>query len=393
MIKVVIFNDSDNLRLLEDYLKYNHLPYVVTKVNKDLYFEKYFYDDVMNDNLVLISDDMAELKREILTKFSLKNEISKFSSENNKYYFANSSTVGGNFANASFEDCTIPHGFKLVGDNSINSFYGYIENNLLLCLFDSKEDLHRGIEFLKKLYSNSNLPMRTTCLKMFFVDDKDVGRLKECLTELNCKGFFWAIYNDCSGLFALYLYYYKEISISSIVYIEKALYTNFNDNIYTDLEMTLPEIVVHMATISNLKIATVESLTGGLVSDTLISVSGASKILDCSFVTYANEAKVGLMGVSEESLLSNGAVSEDVARQMVVGLREKYGCDIGISTTGIAGPTGQTSNKPIGLVYVGVSTPTDTIVHKCNFKGDREQIRRRTTNFALFTLLRAIKKI
>ncbi|MBQ8794803.1 MAG: CinA family protein [Clostridia bacterium] len=105
-----------------------------------------------------------------------------------------------------------------------------------------------------------------------------------------------------------------------------------------------------------LKIATAESCTGGLISKMITDVSGASEVFDCGVCSYANEIKAKVLGVREEDLREFGAVSKEVAMQMAQGVRELSGADIGISTTGIAGPTGGSEEKPVGTVFIGVST-------------------------------------
>jgi len=119
---------------------------------------------------------------------------------------------------------------------------------------------------------------------------------------------------------------------------------------------SLPEELVKALKAKGLKIATAESCTGGLISKMITDVSGASEVFDCGVCSYANEIKEKLLSVSVDDLKSKGAVSKEVAMQMAEGVREISGADIGISTTGIAGPTGGTDTKPVGTVYIGVST-------------------------------------
>ena len=107
---------------------------------------------------------------------------------------------------------------------------------------------------------------------------------------------------------------------------------------------------------NGLTFACAESCTGGLVAKRMTDISGCSDVFVGGCVTYANEAKIRLLGVSEETLGSVGAVSAETAMQMARGARERFGADIAVSTTGIAGPTGGTPDKPIGTVFVGVST-------------------------------------
>ena len=113
-----------------------------------------------------------------------------------------------------------------------------------------------------------------------------------------------------------------------------------------------------------LAVATAESCTGGLLSSRLTDVSGSSGFVRLNFVTYANEAKNEVLGVPFEILDTVGAVSAECAEAMARGLHARTGCDVGICTTGIAGPTGGTAEKPVGLVYVGVYYGGKVVVEK-----------------------------
>ncbi len=161
---------------------------------------------------------------------------------------------------------------------------------------------------------------------------------------------------------------------------------------------TLQEDVVERLKEKGLKVATAESCTGGLVSERITRVSGSSEVFECGVCSYANEIKRKVLGVSETTLTVLGAVSSETAVQMAEGVRELSGADIGISTTGIAGPLGGTPEKPVGLVYVGVCTNKETYAIKLNLGGSakipnsRDYIRRITSDAALFTILDVIYK-
>lgn len=142
----------------------------------------------------------------------------------------------------------------------------------------------------------------------------------------------------------------------------------------------------------HLTVATAESCTGGLVAHSLTNISGSSDYFDRGIVSYSNNAKVELLGVSEEILEKYGAVSEQVAIVMAEGVRTKSNVDIGISTTGIAGPTGGTKEKPVGLVYIAVSTTKNVVVKKFQFTGNRIQNKESTCNAALEMLLDNLNK-
>ena len=137
----------------------------------------------------------------------------------------------------------------------------------------------------------------------------------------------------------------------------------------------------------NLTIATAESCTGGLFAHSLTNISGSSDYFKRGIVSYSNESKIELLDISEELLIEYGAVSIQVAQAMAEGVRIKSNVDIGISTTGIAGPTGGTNEKPVGLVYISISTSDETMVQKFQFLGDRLQNKERTCNAALQMLL------
>jgi nicotinamide-nucleotide amidase len=137
-----------------------------------------------------------------------------------------------------------------------------------------------------------------------------------------------------------------------------------------------------------LTIATAESCTGGLLGHLLTSVSGSSGYYLGGVIAYSNEVKESFLGVRPETLAAHGAVSEQTAKEMAAGVRERIGSDIGISTTGIAGPTGGTPEKPVGLVFIGISTAEETVAIECRFKGSRGEIKESTAR----TLLNEVYK-
>ena len=136
-----------------------------------------------------------------------------------------------------------------------------------------------------------------------------------------------------------------------------------------------------------LTISTAESCTGGMIASKLIEVPGISENFIEGIVSYSNEAKIKRLKVKKETLEKYGAVSEEVAREMLAGLNT----DIGISTTGIAGPGGGTKNKPVGLVYIGIKVKDEVKIFKRELKGDRNKIRQRAMMHALYNLLKILK--
>lgn len=151
---------------------------------------------------------------------------------------------------------------------------------------------------------------------------------------------------------------------------------------------SLEQVVVQEMTARGLTLATAESCTGGLMGKRITDVPGASACYLGGVVSYQNEVKENLLGVRHETLISKGAVSEDTACQMAEGVRKALGADIGISTTGVAGPGGGTPEKPVGLIYVGISTGDRTwAVRILRPRQSRENLRRLASSTA-FDLVR-----
>lgn len=134
-----------------------------------------------------------------------------------------------------------------------------------------------------------------------------------------------------------------------------------------------------------------ESCTGGLLLSTLTDVSGSSAYVLGGFVTYSNEAKVKFTGVQEATLVQHGAVSEACAREMAEGVRLRFGANIGMSITGIAGPGGGSPEKPVGLVYIGLSSQQELRVSRYVWSGDRIENKRASVAAALDMLVKSLE--
>ena len=164
-------------------------------------------------------------------------------------------------------------------------------------------------------------------------------------------------------------------------------------------EKSLQNIVVSKLREKNLTLATAESCTGGLIGKRITEVSGCSSVYLGGIISYANSVKIKQLNVRDETLKKYGAVSEQTALEMCRGAAENLNADIGVSTTGIAGPDGGSKEKPVGLVYVGVyykNKDTGEIIHravKLNLaiktqKDERESIRYSASSNALYEVLR-----
>jgi len=152
------------------------------------------------------------------------------------------------------------------------------------------------------------------------------------------------------------------------------------------------EKIIKDFTLKQLRIAIAESCTGGYISHMITNFSGASKVFERGIVSYSNEAKIELLNVESEIIQEFGAVSPQVAEIMAENIRTISKVDIGVGITGIAGPLGGSKEKPVGLVYIGFSTKSDTIVEKRIFKTDRINFKKKVLDEVILMLEKYIKK-
>lgn len=157
---------------------------------------------------------------------------------------------------------------------------------------------------------------------------------------------------------------------------------------------TQAQALVSLCIEKNVTFGTAESCTGGLISASVTNISGASAAFFGGIVSYDNSVKAGVLGVQEETLSVYGPVSEETAREMSCGARRVLGVDFAVSVTGYAGPAGGgTEDKPVGLVYISVSSDKKTLVTKNLFSGDREAVRLQAVSKALALLTAEIHSI
>ena len=163
------------------------------------------------------------------------------------------------------------------------------------------------------------------------------------------------------------------------------------DWLYSSDGESLEQIVLYYLGLRQATIAVAESCTGGMISSRITGVSGSSRSFVGGAVVYSDAMKTALAGVPAELIAEHGAVSEEVAKALAAGIRQRTGATLGVGVTGIAGPTGGSEEKPVGLVYIAVSDPQKTEVLQKNFRGDRERVRQWTTQQALDLVRRRLR--
>ena len=243
-------------------------------------------------------------------------------------------------------------------------------------------------KYLEKKYSK-NLVIKSRTLRTFGLGESTVD---EKLTHIAEK---------CSNPSIAFLAHATEVDVkitakagnqdiadSLIADVETQIRDSLGDYVFGADDETMEKIVGTILTLRNKKIALAESCTGGLISNLLTNVSGSSAYFIESIIAYSNEAKIKLLHVSSQTIEKFGAVSSQTASAMAKGIKELAGSDYGLSITGIAGPTGETSQKPVGLVYIGLAhqNGVDTSEHK--FFGTRDIIKQKAAQTALDVLRR-----
>ena len=141
---------------------------------------------------------------------------------------------------------------------------------------------------------------------------------------------------------------------------------------------------------NNITVATAESCTGGNISKEFVEYAGISQVFLGGLCTYHNSVKMNVLGVKEETLKNFGAVSEDCAKEMLIGVKKVTGAQAAVCTTGIAGPSGATKDKPVGLVFIGATFNEKTVIEKHIFAGDRKQVIEQAKQRALELLFEII---
>lgn len=183
----------------------------------------------------------------------------------------------------------------------------------------------------------------------------------------------------------------KELE-EMVIQVSKKIIDRLEDYYFGEDEETLESLVAGQLTAKGLKIAVAESCTGGLLSNTFTNIPGSSDFFDRAYITYSNKAKIEELNVNTSTLEQYGAVSENTAIEMAEGVFGKTNVDLAISITGIAGPSGGTIDKPVGLVYIAFKYKEQVSVVTRIFSGNRLEIKNKVVKFILFEIFRKLKE-
>ncbi|MBP5426627.1 MAG: competence/damage-inducible protein A [Clostridiales bacterium] len=225
------------------------------------------------------------------------------------------------------------------------------------------------------LAKRTNRSIKSKYIKVFGLGEADVcDRISDLIESQSDPTI--ATYCELGEVLIRVTTSQRDDSVLSLMV--RKLYDYLGEYIYSENGEKLEEVVVKLLQENKKNVACAESCTGGLLSAKLTSVSGSSQVFNRGIVSYSNVAKMENLNVPEDILNKFGAVSKETAEYMARGVREISNTDIGVSITGIAGPTGGTKEKPVGLVYIGLSTKFKTIAIETRLNGDRNKIRELT---------------
>lgn len=231
-----------------------------------------------------------------------------------------------------------------------------------------------------------------TDLDPIFIKDIIVCGIPESILEERIKEYFIDpnieyefLVKDYSIIVRMQTSNRNKITVEKI---KEKIYNSIGKYIIGEDTEKIEDKIFNILKKKNYSFSVAESCTGGMLSSTIIKIPGISKYFQEGMITYSNESKVSRLKVDKNLIEKYGAVSKEVAEEMVNGLIT----DIGISTTGIAGPEGGTQEKPVGLVYIGVKVKEKVTTFKFNFTGDREKIRRKAVLHSLFELYKILEE-
>lgn len=339
---------------------------------------------ILTGGLGPTADDLT--KETVAEYFGLKLIRDKRSEQRINDYFAR---IHANTVPSNYKQADMPEGCIILDNNNGTAPGGIIEKDGKIAVFLPGPPFE-----MKAMYEESVYPfLRERCSEQLYsreIQTFGVGesRLEDMLKPImeNQTDPTIAPYAKESGVM---------LRLTTMASTQDEADARFNpveaeiENLAGDIifgygDEQLQDAVYKLLKEKNLKIATAESCTGGMLGEFLTSVPGISDYYEMGMVTYSNDVKEKLLGVSHDTLLKYGAVSEFTAKEMAAGILKESGADIGIGITGIAGPGGGTAEKPVGLVYVGLADSKGTVTFKeLHLTGSRERIRRITVKNAL----------
>lgn len=268
------------------------------------------------------------------------------------------------------------------------------DNNKLFFLLPGppRENIPMINSSVNTILSNLNMFQKILFNKVYRLYNVGESNVADIFKNFNFEDYEIGYYFDQNGWVEIHIskYFNKNDNFDIITksLLDKVKEVFDSENIFWTEDINLNEILFSFLDKQKLSISFGESITGGNLSGNLILNAGSSRITNGSIVAYSNDIKRKYLSVSEDSLKRFGAVSEEVAKEMVIGVKKMFNSNISVSVTGIAGPDGGSELKPIGLVYFGFLIEDILFVKKERFIGNRERIIKRVNNYVYCEILK-----
>ncbi|OON94663.1 MAG: competence/damage-inducible protein A [Epulopiscium sp. Nele67-Bin001] len=331
-------------------------------------------------------------KEEVSNYFGLELCYHQQTVDDIKNFFAKRNKIMGE---SNLKQAYFPKGSTIIPNHNGTAPGCYFEqNNILVALFPGPpRELHPMFQhFIKQcIYDRLEVKCLTEEIRLYGIGESEAANKIDDLL---------GIFNQVE--IAPYIQDgYVTIRLKGYGKTKEEIKTNINTHKSNIIERLQPfvigedsrnisELIFDKIKLKGYKISTAESCTGGMLAARIVDNNGASEIFSEGLITYSNEAKTKLIGVKAETLDQFGAVSIEVAKEMAIGVKNTTNSEIGISTTGIAGPTGATADKPVGLVFIGIAINDTSYAYKLNLVGSRQEIRKLSVDHALHLLYKLL---
>jgi len=281
-----------------------------------------------------------------------------------------------------------------VFENFVKMNYVYDDDGFSVILLDGSFRYREVLEqkFIPHLQEKYGRKFGKVVFKLYGVPSSKLGAVVDEINGLTGGNVIFNI-TENGGDYKAELIYDNTSGKMAVDDAQKKFISVFRDYIYAEYDVTLEQRLVDILKFRNLVLSSAESFTGGNIARSIVGIPGASDVFYEGIVSYGIEAKKKRLNVKQETLAKFKAVSAEVAYEMCAGLMTEGVCDVAVSTTGIAGPTSDSSNFPVGLCYIAVGFGKDIHVRKYNFTGSREEIIDKGTKTAMFLAVNAIKNI
>ena len=398
---IIAFNYSKNLeylsqKLLQQGIEIENCLIISQDMSK---LEEAYKAATQKCNLVFFVGGIGISQSDIVKEFlSQRLRVNLMYSKKAQEYFNNYFTISGQSIPPIYAQeklLNYPENF-----DTFPSIYGFempaigkFGNLQIILLPENHEEIINVYEtYLKKHFENffDDKPA-VAFFKVFGLRKDEIeDKVKELKRLGNCFSFNLNIDDALDTLVTIK--FNKGTRKTTVDRVLPAIYDAFADEMYCDGNMGLEEVMLYLLESNSRKLGVAESITGGMLCSSIVSISGASKVFQEGCITYSNESKQMRLLVKPLTISQHGAVSSQAAYEMAVGLLNTTKSDTVLAVTGIAGPKGGNASKPVGRTYISVGDYKGIHVYEYTFSGARNQIRLKATKTAIYLLIKHLKK-